>query len=113
MSCYREREAAGVGVTREVSCGFGAGVKQAMAAAKTTANPISIRMFFFIIGISDNSQSACKRIHFSVSLSASLVTSFPQPSSHLFQRRCAMRECCALFQDGSDSLGLIFNKTDL
>jgi hypothetical protein len=48
MSCYRERETAGVGVAREVSCGFVAGVKQAMAAAKTTANPISIRIFFFI-----------------------------------------------------------------
>jgi hypothetical protein len=48
MSCYREREAAGVGVVREVSCGFDAGVKQATAAAKTTANPISIRRSFFI-----------------------------------------------------------------
>jgi hypothetical protein len=48
MSCYRERGAAGVGVAREVSCGFGAGVKQAMAAAKITANPVSIRMVFFI-----------------------------------------------------------------
>jgi hypothetical protein len=48
MSCYREREGAGVGVAREVCCGFGAGVKQATAAAKTTTNPISIRMSFFI-----------------------------------------------------------------
>jgi hypothetical protein len=47
-SCYREREVAGVGVAGEVSCGFGAGVKQAMAAAKTTANPVSIRIVVFI-----------------------------------------------------------------
>jgi hypothetical protein len=34
-----------------------------MAAAKTTANPTSIRMVFFMMGISDNSQSAYKKIY--------------------------------------------------
>jgi hypothetical protein len=82
MSYQRERGAAGVGVAREVSCCFGAGVKQAMAAAKTTANPTSIRMVFFMMGISDNSQSAYKKIYLWIKVSASLATSLCQ--------RCAM-----------------------
>jgi hypothetical protein len=45
-------------------------VKQAIAAAKTTANPLSIRMVFFMIGISDNSQSAGNKIYFSARVSA-------------------------------------------
>jgi hypothetical protein len=64
MSCYRQREV-GVGVAREVSCGFGAGVKQAMPAAKTTANPISIRMFFFIYDLRFTTMFLMdKKIHF-------------------------------------------------
>jgi hypothetical protein len=40
-------------------------VKQAMAAAKTTANPVSIRMVFFIVtSIYDNVSPAHKKIDF-------------------------------------------------
>jgi hypothetical protein len=60
MSYQRERWAAGVGVAAGVSC-FVPGVKQAIAAAKRTANPTIIRMVFFIMGISDNSQLAARR----------------------------------------------------